>query len=137
MFIYMYIPLYMHTFWIKIFTLWVMMKNHWKWFHFTESESEVKVLVAQSCPTLSEPARLLCPWNLPSKNTGVGCYFLLQGIFLTQGLNSTLLHWQVDSITLLVSTFFFFFKRQRLRLQFYDCLNRMTEGGRWMEKIFI
>ena len=33
--------------------------------------------------------------------------------------------------------FFFFFKRQRLRLQFYDCLNRMTEGGRWMEKIFI
>ena len=137
MFIYMYIPLYMHNFWIKIFTLWVMMKNHWKWFHFTESESEVKVLVAQSCPTLSEPARLLCPWNLPSKNTGVGCYFLLQGIFLTQGLNSTLLHWQADSITLLVSTFFFFLKQQRLRLQFYDCLNRMTEGGRWMEKIFI
>ena len=26
----------------------------------------------------------LCPWNFPSKNTGVGCHFLLQGIFLTQ-----------------------------------------------------
>ena len=48
-----------------------------------ERESEVKVLVAQSCPTLSEPARLLCPWNLPGKNTGVGCHYLLQGIFAT------------------------------------------------------
>ena len=25
--------------------------------------------------------RLLCPWDFPSKNTGVGCRFLLQGIF--------------------------------------------------------
>ena len=31
--------------------------------------------------------RLLCPWNFPGKNTGVGCYFLLQGIFQTQGSN--------------------------------------------------
>ena len=23
--------------------------------------------------------RLLCPWNFPGKNTGVGCHFLLQG----------------------------------------------------------
>ena len=29
--------------------------------------------------------RLLCPWDPPGKNTGVGCHFLLQGIFLTQG----------------------------------------------------
>ena len=39
--------------------------------------------------------------NFPGKNTGVGCHFLLQGIFLTQGLNSCLLlllHWQVDSL---------------------------------------
>ena len=28
---------------------------------------------------------LLCLWNFPGKNTGVGCLFLLQGIFLTQG----------------------------------------------------
>ena len=27
------------------------------------------------------------PWNFPGKNTGVGCHFHLQGIFLTQGLN--------------------------------------------------
>ena len=39
-----------------------------------------------------EPARLLCPRNCPSKNTGVGCHALLQGIFLTQVSNSGLLH---------------------------------------------
>ena len=44
-----------------------------------------------------QPARLLCPWDFPGKNTGVGGYFLLQGIFLTQRLNSPFLHWQVDS----------------------------------------
>ena len=27
--------------------------------------------------------RLLCPWNFPGKNTGVGCHFVLQGIFDT------------------------------------------------------
>ena len=27
------------------------------------------------------PTRLLCPWNFPGKNTGVGCHFLLQGPF--------------------------------------------------------
>ena len=33
------------------------------------------------------PTRLLCPWDSPGKNTGVGCHFLLQGIFPTQGSN--------------------------------------------------
>ena len=41
-----------------------------------------------------------CPWDLPGKNTGMGCHFLLQGIFLTQGWNPHLLHWQVDSFPL-------------------------------------
>ena len=45
------------------------------------------------------PTRLLCPWNFPSKNTGVGCHVLLQGIFPTQGLSPQLLHWQ-DSLPL-------------------------------------
>ena len=31
------------------------------------------------------------PWDSPSKNTGVGCHALLQGIFLTQGSNLNLL----------------------------------------------
>ena len=36
-------------------------------------------------------SRLLCPRESPG-NTGVGFYFLLQGIFPTQGSNSCLLH---------------------------------------------
>ena len=41
-----------------------------------------------------------CPWNFPGKNAGVGCHFLLQRIFPTQGLNSCLLHWQGSSLPL-------------------------------------
>ena len=44
--------------------------------------------------------RLLHPWNSSGKNTGVGCHFLLQGIFPTQGSNLQLLHWQADSLPL-------------------------------------
>ena len=54
-------------------------------------------------PSGLQPARLLCPWNCPGKNTGVGCHFLLQGIFLTRGSNQhllCLLHQQVDSFPL-------------------------------------
>ena len=36
-------------------------------------------------------ARLLCPWDSPGKNTGVGCRALLLGIFLTQESNLHLL----------------------------------------------
>ena len=46
------------------------------------------------------PARLLCPWNSPGKNTGDGCHSLLQEIFLTQGLNPHLLYGQMDSLSL-------------------------------------
>ena len=54
--------------------------------------------VAQSCPTLCDPmdwvgpTRLLSPWDFPGKSIGVGCHFLLQGIFLTQGSNPGLRH---------------------------------------------
>ena len=52
---------------------------------------ETKVLVAQLyrilLPHGLEPTRLLCPWNSPGKNTGVGCHSFLQGIFLTQRSN--------------------------------------------------
>ena len=34
-----------------------------------------------------QPTRLLCSWDFPGKNTGVGCHFLFQGIFPNQGLN--------------------------------------------------
>ena len=39
-----------------------------------------------------QPARLLCPWDSPGKNTEVACHALLQGVFPTQGLNPGLLH---------------------------------------------
>ena len=41
-------------------------------------------------------SQFLCPWDFPGKNTRVGCHFLL----LTQGLNPSLLHGQVDSLPL-------------------------------------
>ena len=49
---------------------------------------EVPVLrcawLLQSChsvrPHGPQPARLLCPWDSPGKNTGEGCHALLQGM---------------------------------------------------------
>ena len=29
--------------------------------------------------SVSQPARHLCPWDIPDKSIGVGCHFLLQG----------------------------------------------------------
>ena len=43
-----------------------------------KSESEV----SQSYPTLSEPTRVLRPWEFPGKSTGVGC----QGLFLMSSM---------------------------------------------------
>ena len=59
--------------------------------------------VAKLCPTLLQPhglspARLVCAWSSLGKNPGVGCRFLLQEIFLTQGSNLRLVHWQADSL---------------------------------------
>ena len=58
-------------------------------------------LVIQLCLTLCDPhrlqpTRLLCQWDFPGKNTRVGCHFLLQRIFPTQGSNLHLLYWQAD-----------------------------------------
>ena len=39
-----------------------------------------------------QPARLLCRWDSPGKNTGVGSHALLQGIFPIQGSNLGLPH---------------------------------------------
>ena len=54
-------------------------------------------------PHRLQPASLLCPWDFPDKTTGVGCHFLLQGIFPTHGSKLRLLcllHQQVDSLPL-------------------------------------
>ena len=51
----------------------------------------------QSCLTLCNPLDYTLPgssvhWDFSGKNTGVGCHFLFQGIFLTQGQNPCLLY---------------------------------------------
>ena len=64
--------------------------------------------VSQSDPTICDPMVHSPPGSSvhgdsPGKNTGVGCHFLLQGIFPSQGLKLHLLHlqhWQVDSLPL-------------------------------------
>ena len=66
----------------------------WSHTHAQKSLSRVRLFVTPwtvACPHGLYPARLLCPWDFPGKNTGVGCHFLLQGIFLTQGSNLGLL----------------------------------------------
>ena len=58
--------------------------------HIGESE------VAQSCPTLCDPMDCNIPasslWGFLGKSSRVGCHFLLQGIFPTQGSNPSLRH---------------------------------------------
>ena len=67
----------------------------------SETRLSSRSVVSKSLwPHRLQPARLLCPWNSPGKNTEMGYHFLLQGIFLTQELNPCLLHWQADSLPL-------------------------------------
>ena len=51
--------------------------------------------MSENCSVMSDPLwphGLYSPWNSPGKNTGVGCHFLLQGIFPIQGSNPGLPH---------------------------------------------
>ena len=71
--------------------------NHhiWKWKVKVKSLSCFWLFVAPwtvacqipPCMESSRPPRFLCSWNLPDKDTGVGCHFLLRGMFLTKGSN--------------------------------------------------
>ena len=61
--------------------------------------------LSQSCPTLCNAMDCNPPGSSvlgdsSGRNTGVGCHFLLQGIFLTLGSNPGLLRWQVSSLPL-------------------------------------
>ena len=57
-------------------------------------ETAVNMQMILGCSVLSDslqphglqPARLLCPWDYPGKNTGVGCHFLLQGNLSDPGI---------------------------------------------------
>ena len=61
--------------------------------HDGGSESVSCSVVSNSLQLHSlQPARLLCPWNSPGKNTGMGSHSLFQGFFWTQRSNPGLLH---------------------------------------------
>ena len=78
--------------------------------HMTERQSEMATLyvevrkqslVFRLCDTMdSSPPGSFVHGDSPGKSSGVCCIVLLQGIFLTQGLNLCLLHWQADSLPL-------------------------------------
>ena len=76
----------------------------WQGLSLSGWPSNFSLFVVFSCKVMSysftTPWTVACqaplPWDLPGKNTGVGCHFLLQGILPTLGPNAQLLHWQVD-----------------------------------------
>ena len=106
----------------------------------------------QSCLTLQltglQPARLLCPCGFSGKSTTVDSHALLQGIFLTQGLNPLLLGlllWQAGSLPLVtpgkhLSTHYTWQISSTVAnnngegngtpLQ-YSCLENPMDGGAW------
>ena len=74
-----------HVFYVCLHC-WFLYHNH----HFACALSHS--VVSDSCDPIDQLARLLCPWDSPAKNTGVGCHSLLQGIFPSQESNLGLLH---------------------------------------------
>ena len=52
---------------------------------------QVRSVNGSLCLYRLEPTRPLCSRDFPGENTGVASHFLLQEIFLTQGLNLGLL----------------------------------------------
>ena len=66
---------------------WRESKKEW-WYRQTNHLLFNRSVVSDSLPPHGlQPARLLCSWDFPVKNTGVGGLSLVQRIFLTQGLN--------------------------------------------------
>ena len=69
-------------------------KKKLKWISiYNEEVKRSRSVVSDSLqPHRLQPTRLLGPLHFPGMNTGVGCHFLLQGIFPTRGSKSGLLH---------------------------------------------
>ena len=86
--------------------------KHWPWTGNVSWDRGARVLVDVYHAVTSlvsdslrprglQPTWLLCPWDSPGKNAGVGCPSLLQGVFPSQGLKLwlfRLLHWQTGSL---------------------------------------
>ena len=98
-----FLPNYLHMEEKSSFTLFFFLIEHIHW-----SPTYVHTKSLQSCPALCDPIDGSPPGSSahgvsPGKNTGVGCHFLLQEIFLSQGSDPhllRLLHWWADSLPL-------------------------------------
>ena len=89
---------FLHCWW-KYKLVQPLWRTVWRFLVWSAVLSRVRLFVTP----WTVPARLLCSWNFPGKNTGGSCHFLLQGIFPTRGLNPHLLHllhWQENSLPL-------------------------------------
>ena len=67
--------------------LYINMHTHIKTWYLTCEWSRSVVSDSLQPHGLYVAHQVLHPWNFPGKSTGVGCHFLLQGIFPTQGSN--------------------------------------------------
>ena len=63
--------------------------------HYPQLASCIHVCMLSCVQLFATPrtvaAKVLCPWDFSGEHTGVGCHFLLEGMFPTQGLNQNLL----------------------------------------------
>ena len=115
-------------------------------FFFTAVPSSLRIvpdiLCVCECTVVSDSLRPLdcnppdCSVHgiLQGKNGMVGCHFLLQGIFLTQGSNPhllCLLHWQVNSLPLrhLASPLMYYMLSVNVVLSMRKCANRKGVGA--------
>ena len=84
-------------------TTW-QVRSYWTKCQTLRAFSDVQIFMFSACmhvcsvmsdslqPHGLQPTRLPCPGNFTGKNTGVGCHFLHQGVFPTQGLDLSLPH---------------------------------------------
>ena len=98
-------------------------------------------LVAKLCLTFVTPWTIAhqAPVYVPSgKNTGVGCHFVFQGIFPTQGLNPCLLHWQGDSLPLSqmgsLLLLLLLYKGKKLSEKKANTFPRLSQRNKWNSK---
>ena len=78
---------------LQEFQVWWLLRNQSKWYWVScMPVCQVSSVMSNSLrPHGLQPARLLCPWDSAGKNTGVGCHFLLKGIFSHSGIKPTFL----------------------------------------------
>ena len=98
--------------WLHEYYIITIYSSHWRsWYKPYIPKTSLSYLCmcvcAQSCLTLCDPMDYNPPASsvhgIFSKNNGVGCHFLFQGIFPTQGSNPCLQglrNWQAESLPL-------------------------------------